>query len=369
MIFRIYKIAAPKIELNEENELYNTFTLFYEGKVPLDEKPISGRFILFFPYFILKNYAKIETITLQKYLRAMTGLLSSLVPPLITCSLFLSNLNDFSSTIAGILLSLDPCIIISSRSYTTDSFFLFFASLVIFLSALEKHFWHPLLVQFQCLCAVLAFSTDYVGFLCILYLFFSTKNKRRLLPDLLSLTSIFSFIEILMKAMFSEEVGDELSNAPLKIQIFETVKRMKQMLPMEPSINDFFKYPLCQVYPHNYIKMENCRICALYSIPLIIFIDIAIIFKPFEISSVFYWLSLFVIWLFKPLNIYNYLLPLIFGIMSFAKLIDSKSTKTRYIITFICLILSAIFFIIYSRWTYGLSINPTFDKLINIWKI
>ena len=241
--------------------------------------------------------------------------------------------------------------------------------MVIFLSALEKHSWHPLLVQFQCLCAVLAFCTDYIGFLCILFLFFSTRNKKRLLPDLLSLTAIFSFIEILMKAMFSEEVGDELSNAPLKIQVFETIKRMKELLPMEPSINDLFKYPLCQVFPQNYLKTENCRICALYSIPLIIFIDIAIVFKPFEISTVFYWLSLFAIWLFKPLGIYNYLLPFIFGIISFAKFTDSKPISTRLIISAICLFSSVLFFIVYRNWTYGTSIDPSYDQMINIWHV
>ena len=368
VLTRIYKISKPEAQFKSENKLYNDFEAFCDGDVPFDTNPISGRFILFFPFYFLTkgNTSLIESH--QKYLRALTGLASSFVPPLITSSLILYKVNTLISAAAGIFLSLEPTIVISSRTYTIDGLFLLLVSLVIFLSALEKRINHPLLIQGQCLCATVAVCTDFTGFLSFPYLILTTKNKKKILPDLLSLLMIFIVVEIMTKAVFSTKTKGEFDGAPLSMQFTETIKKMGLLFDHPPPLNEMFSYPLFRIKPQTIYKNENEMICATCNFPIVLAIDAAVILNPFDIYTVFYWLSLFMIWEFKKIELINYTLPFLFGVMSLARGLQKCNETVRCFVLAGLLLFGAAYFYVYSSWIYGTEMSPSHERLINIWQ-
>lgn len=367
---RLYFIGKSRPELEIESELYRNFQLVAKGVIPFDGQPMTGRFCLFFLYFILTNNKEERIPIMQRYFRAFSGLIGCFSPVLVTASLFLYGYDEFVSTFIGVLISLDPNMIVWSRIYSSHSLFILFCTLVIFLNSLEKHTTHPLLQQAQSLCAAFAIFTDYLGISIVLFLILKSTNRRKLSKDLISLLPVYFIGELGLKMLFSESEKLKDPNEPFSLRIKMIARELRlNLFNNNLHIYDLFLWPLGILKPKRIFVDENIKIVSMASPVLSWIMLISSIVDYKNTFSKFYIFNLLLIWLMRAVDASNYHIATIIGIISFAGCLQKTTKLTKRFVCLTATLLSLLLFIIYFPWIYGIQTSEMYDTLINVWSI
>ncbi|EAX90410.1 hypothetical protein TVAG_488640 [Trichomonas vaginalis G3] len=363
---RLYFISHFKFELSIETELYREFTYLSKGIIPLDNKPLTGRFCLFFFYLAITNNNMDKVYAMQKYLRSAAALIGCFVPVLVSASLILYGYSNKISITIGILLSIEPTLIIWSRIYNENVLFLIFSALAIFLNSLERHTNHPLLQQGQALCASFAMFTDYTGIVLIFYLILFSTNNKKLFPDLLSLLPVYFVLEISLKILFYEDQLILDPKLPHSRRLNVTIHKLPFFDITNRSVIDFFEFftfklPIEQIYVD-----ENVKIASIISPVLIVIVEISAILNYKSKQTAMFLFTIFIIWISKPNAVSSYHISLIFGYFIFASYLQNNQgtiAKTLFVVS----IVSAIaFYILYFPWIYGREIDEYYDSILSL---
>jgi dolichyl-phosphate-mannose--protein O-mannosyl transferase len=370
LVFRVFRVTKPNSLSLGEIELFNDFELLAKGEAPLDTKPISGRFLLFVPYYLItKNDAQRLDASLI-YLRVISSLLGSLANGFITAAIIINNFSMFSAVTAGTFLCIDGSMIITTKLYTTDSLFLFFVSLVLFCSAVSaKRPNNKIVIQAECFFAAMASCTDQLGFIMVIYVMITCKgNKMKTIGVVLSLLFVFSSAEIGIKTLFSEEIRRSFPDATFADQTVQTIKRMKLLFEIPTNYESLLYWPMIKLRPVELWATEGGRISAVYNIPIVLFVSLSALFGILNTPSWFFWMSLVGVWALKKVSIINYTLVFVFGVLSLVEAFESMHEVIRNMSYIVMLTIAVLFFLLFFPWTYGVIVGDgTYDRDIDLW--
>lgn len=370
LVFRIFRFSFPPILTNQEKELLEDFKLFSKGKMPLDNKPISGRCLLYIPYaFIIKNQD--ERLHLWKYLRMINAIIGSIYPAAITASILLSKYNAFSAFTVGLILSLDGSSLVATKLYSTDSLLLLFVSLTILTGILSKRIKKTYITEIQSIFVVLACVTDNLGLIAFFYAIFTNNRNAKAIKSVVSMFLIFLTLELILKSQFSDEIKFEHSEDSFFQQIMATVQAIKlQFKPVGDFITAFY-WPLCKLRPDPLWKNEEIdnaqRLVAVHNIPVIIVVFISCLLGILHKETIFFWMALVFTWAFKELHVMNYHVTLMLGAFCLAPVIEHfhEIMRSMMLITFI--VVAFLFFSVFFPWIFAIEVDIQYDYTMNIW--
>ncbi|EAX94173.1 hypothetical protein TVAG_315790 [Trichomonas vaginalis G3] len=374
LVFHVIGHKYPPILIKQEKEIYECFQNFVKGKVLLDNKPLSGRFLLYIPYSFLIKDTESEFPKNWQYLRLINAIIGSFYAPLITASLILFKFSPFTSCVAGILLSLDGSSLVATKLYTTDSLLLLFISLTIFLGILAERTNINFLREIQGIFTVLACVTDTLGLVAFFYFIFVNNRYFKSLQSAVSMFLIFFTIELILKSQFSDDIKIKLpDDATFKEQIALTIQLIRLQYNPVTDFAEAFYWNLVKLRPTtlwvNDLPNMAQRHVAVHNVPVVIGVSLACLFGILKKESVFFWMTIVITWIFKERNVMNYHVALMFGVIALTAVFEKINEIMQKMMLITFCVVALVFFTFFYPWEFALSIDFQLDYTLNIWNM
>ncbi|OHT04950.1 hypothetical protein TRFO_27454 [Tritrichomonas foetus] len=363
-IFQINKLRTPI--LNEYKYIQQLINLSSHDP----SRPIIGDLIIRTPirFFTPPKYSAPNTnATLSeifpsyRFVKVANVIISSFVPPLLAATLRLQGYPLFVSTVSGFLIVFEFCNILKARIICTDSLFNFFFALSIFLQAFKQ--FH-ISTGFTIICSIIiALSSviDYSGFVLIAFIFvdylFNKKKEYQYMFIFISTCFLVHLVDLGIESYFIQNLNftELISNKFQTLFCFEC-----RRYPV-------YIFPLWKFIPQIVWKAENQKICLMNHPIVTILSALFCTFGIFNRNSVYYFVSIYLIWFLKrPTNCSEYQVPFFFSVLAIAHFL--RRFPMRNILSLIILLVLIFFFAFWAPWIYGLKLSPTLDATLDFWR-
>jgi len=377
---RLFKVTKPGVPFLDETVVMSDVNTIMFGNLPIDEKPLFGRFLVFLQYYFLRNGDSVlNSSDFSNFpnfylMRIVSTVISSFVPCLVTASLLALKLSGFTAFMGGFLYCFDIGQIILSKQISTEPLFLLFSSLCIFFSSYRKQKRKAIFAQLQVLCAIIALSIDDLGILMVIYCIFEYKTMPKgSITKLISTAMFIKSFEIGLKAAFAPENHPLLPRMFHSYDLYEKCKIIIQVViskysSLKSPISRILYWPLMKLRPQIIWKSEESRFVVVNNLVGLLSISLASFFGCFFFTeSYFFWLSIAFVWLLRPMKISSYQIPFIFGIISLSKGFNNFAKPIMMILSICLCVIVVLNFVIYFVWAYGIPISPEFNRDIDIW--
>lgn len=369
-IFRFFQMSKLKTPMLDE--FYNC-QQFIDFKLHNLSRPIIGDIIYTASLKLFKSdsYANLSAMNdttsfslfpYYIYIRWQNIIFSSFIPPIITATLLLTGCPLFVSTAAGFLIAFEFGSIIRSRMICVDPLFNFLIAISIFLRTLLQFDVSQTFVFLYVFTSSFSSVIDYSGFVILfgelLSFVFQKRRNIRVLFLIFSFVTLFQVCDLCLEKYFITNLNfSELISQKLQHLISLKFRRIK-----------IYTFPLWKFIPRLLWSTENQHIYLFNNPVVILFSTLFCAFGIRKRLSIFYFLSIWFIWLLKrPTSVLDYQISLFFSAISIGQLL--QNFPLRNICSFIMLLFLALAFSLWAPWIYGLKISPQMNSILNIWDI
>lgn len=364
-IFHIKKLKTPILD-----EYYNCQQLV-NLSLHNASRPIIGDLILIAPIKLflpnsLKNSASNSTKTFEilpsyVWIKRFNAFTSALVPPIITASLILNGYPLFVSTLSGFFIIFEFCNILRSRLVCVDSLFninvalsLFFGSLINYDVSTSFVFIYSFICAFS---SVIDYSGLIFTFFTIVGLIFSKKKEYKTAFIYFSFFISLHLIDLCIEAHFIPNQ----SFCDLFIQ------KVRTLFCMKCKRHRVYVFPLWKFLPRLAWEGDNQKIYLMNHPIVTLFSSLFCAIKIFNKQSLYYFLSILIIWFVKrPTSCIDYQVPFFFSVFTIARYM--QNWPARNLFSFLIFVLLITVFSIWAPWIYGFKISPSLDSTLNLWK-